>query len=48
MMCVDSSSLLLFLLDKLPDATGAGFVVASAVLQKGIDRGFGVRTLMRF
>jgi hypothetical protein len=48
MMCVDSSSLLLFLLDKLPVPTGAGFVVASAVLQKEIDRGFGVRTLMRF
>jgi hypothetical protein len=31
---VDSSSLLLFLLDKLLAATGAGFVVASAVLLK--------------
>jgi hypothetical protein len=47
MMSVDSSSLLLLLLDKLPVPTGAGFVVASAVLQKEIDRGFGVRTLMR-
>jgi hypothetical protein len=40
MMCIDSSSLLLFPLDELPVATGA------AVLQKEIDRGFGVRTLM--
>jgi hypothetical protein len=46
MMCVDSSSLLLFLLDKLPVATGAGCVVTSAVLQKEIDSGSAVRTLM--
>jgi hypothetical protein len=47
MLCIDSSSLLLFLLDKLSVATGTGFVVASsAVLQKEIDSGFGVRTLM--